>query len=71
MTFEGDTASVVASLPLKGLYGLIDVVSAQSGVTGAAYLADVQPVVRITGEVGGQAIEESFAPVLPFTVARR
>jgi hypothetical protein len=69
VAFEGDTASVVASLPLKGLYGLIDVVSAQSGVTGAAYLADVQPVVRITGEVGGQAIEESFAPVLPFTVA--
>lgn len=68
-TFTGDTVSIANSLSLKALYGLIDTVSAQSGVTGAAYVADIQPIVRITGEVGGRPIRENFSPVLPFTVA--
>ncbi len=68
-TFTGDTASSTTTLSLKDLYGLIDTVSAQSGVTGAAYVADLQPIVRVTGEVGGRAIDETFSPVLPFTVA--
>jgi signal peptidase I len=67
--FSGDSASLVSSLPLAGLYNLIDTVSTQSGTSGAAYSADVQPVVEITGTVGNQTIKESFDPVLPFTVA--
>jgi signal peptidase len=67
--FTGDSASMVSSLPLAGLYNLIDTVSAQSGTSGAAYSADIQPVVEITGTVGDQSIKQSFTPVLPFTVA--
>jgi hypothetical protein len=68
-TFSGDTVSIASTLSLTDLYSLINTVSAQSGVTGAAYVADLQPIVHITGEVGGRTIHETFSPVLPFTVA--
>ena len=67
--FTGDTASVSTTLALSGLYALINTVSAQSGVAGANYALDVQPVVRITGTVGGNPIKATFLPVLPFQVA--
>jgi len=67
--FHGDTASVSTTLGLSGLYALINTVSAQSGVAGASYAVDVQPVVRITGTVGGNPIKTTFLPVLPFQVA--
>lgn len=66
--FVGDSASLHSSLPLSGLYALINSVSAQSG-TALDYLADIQPVVHITGTVGSETINETFAPVLPFQVA--
>jgi hypothetical protein len=69
-TFTGDNTTVVGNLPLKGLYDLINRVSAQSGAPGASYAADVQPVVDITGTVGGQPVKETFSPVLPFVVAQ-
>jgi len=67
--FTGDTASVSTTLALSGLYALINTVSAQSGVAGANYAVDVQPVVRITGAVAGNPIKATFLPVLPFQVA--
>jgi len=67
--FTGDTASVSTTLALSGLYALINTVSAQSGVAGANYAVDVQPVVRITGTVAGNPIKATFLPVLPFQVA--
>jgi signal peptidase I len=67
--FTGDTASVSTTLALSGLYALINTVSTQSGVAGANYAVDVQPVVRITGTVGGNPIKATFVPVLPFQVA--
>jgi signal peptidase I len=67
--FTGDTASASTTLALSGLYALINTVSAQSGATGANYAVDVQPVVRITGTVGGNPIKATFLPVLPFQVA--
>jgi signal peptidase I len=67
--FTGDTASVSTTLALTGLYALINTVSAQSGVAGANYEVDAQPVVRITGTVGGNPIKATFLPVLPFIVA--
>ncbi len=67
--FTGDTASVSTTLALSDLYALINTVSAQSGVAGANYALDVQPVVRITGTVGGNPIKTTFLPVLPFQVA--
>jgi signal peptidase I len=67
--FTGDTASASTTLALSGLYALINTVSAQSGVAGANYAVDVQPVVRIAGTVGGNPIKATFLPVLPFQVA--
>ena len=67
--FTGDTAAVSTTLALSGLYALINTVSAQSGVAGANYALDVQPVVRLTGTVGGNPIKATFLPVLPFQVA--
>jgi hypothetical protein len=67
--FTGDSASVSTTLALSGLYALINTVSAQSGVAGANYAVDAQPVVRITGTVGGNPIKATFLPVLPFQVA--
>jgi signal peptidase I len=67
--FSGDTATVSTTLALSGLYALINTVSAQSGVAGANYAVDVQPVVHITGTVGGNPIKATFLPVLPFQVA--
>jgi signal peptidase I len=67
--FTGDTADVSTTLALSGLYALINTVSAQSGVAGANYALDVQPVVRLTGTVGGNPIKATFLPVLPFQVA--
>lgn len=67
--FTGDSVDLTASLPLAGLYTLINSVSAQSGLSGAVYSADIQPVIHITGTVGNQKISQTFAPVLPFTVA--
>ncbi len=67
--FSGDTASVSTTLALNDLYALINTVSAQSGVAGANYAVDVQPIVRITGAVGGNPIRTTFSPVLPFQVA--
>jgi hypothetical protein len=66
--FDGDRTTLVSTVALSGLYGLINTVSAQSGVTGATYSADIQPVVHITGTVGGRSIRDTFAPVLPFDV---
>jgi signal peptidase I len=67
--FTGDTASASTTLALSGLYALINTVSAQSGVAGADYAVDVQPVVRITGTVDGNPVKATFLPVLPFQVA--
>jgi signal peptidase I len=69
-TFTGDHASITTDLPLAALYTLINNVSAQSGVAGANYSADIQPVVHITGTVGNKPINEQFSPVLPFAVAQ-
>jgi signal peptidase I len=67
--FIGDTATASTTLALSGLYALINTVSAQSGVAGANYSLDVQPVVRVAGTVGGNPIKTTFLPVLPFQVA--
>ena len=66
--FSGDRATISSSLPLNGLYNLISLVSAQTGIPKTSYSADIEPVVRIAGTVDGKSINQTFAPVLPFTV---
>jgi signal peptidase I len=68
--FSSDKTSISTDLPLASLYRLIDSVSTQSGVVGASYSVDIQPVVHITGTVGNRRINDKFSPVLPFTVTK-
>jgi len=68
--FTGNVATVTSTLQLKALYSLINDVSAQTNVAGSSYSADIEPVVHVSGEVGGKAINETFAPVLPFVVTQ-
>jgi signal peptidase I len=67
--FTGDSTAFTSDLQLAGLYTLISDVSTQAGRAGVPYSADIQPVVHITGTVGGKVIDERFSPVLPFTVS--
>jgi signal peptidase I len=70
VSFTGDRVSVVSSLPLNGLYTLISSVSTQSGVQGVDYSADIQPIVHISGRVGNEAVNDTFSPVLSFTISQ-
>lgn len=67
--FTGDTTALTSDLQLAGLYKLISDVSTQAGRAGVPYSALIQPVVHVTGTVGGKVIDERFSPVLPFTVS--
>ena len=67
--FSGDTTSVTRDLALSDLYAFINSVTAVSGLPGANYSVDIQPVVHITGTVGGQSVDERFSPLLPFAVS--
>jgi signal peptidase I len=66
--FSGDRATISSSLPLNGLYKLINLVSAQTGIPATSYSADIEPMVHVIGTVNGTSINQTFAPVLPFTV---
>ncbi len=68
MTFTGDQATVSSTLKLSALYSLISSVAAQTDVASSTFSADIQPVVHVTGEVEGNAINDTFLPVLPFAV---
>jgi hypothetical protein len=68
-SFSGNHTDITNSFSLSSLYSLIHGVSTQSGTAAASYSVDLQPFVHITGTVGNQTINETFAPALPFTVA--
>ena len=69
-TFTGDHTTVTSQLGLTDLYSFIKSVSQQAAVASTTYSADLQPVVHVTGTVGGQKINETFQPVLPFAVTQ-
>jgi len=68
--FTGDRATVDSTLELNQLYSLISSIAAQTDVASATYSADIQPVVHVTGDVGGKPIDQTFQPVLPFAVTQ-
>ena len=70
-TFTGDQATVISTLKLSDLYSLISSVGAQTDLASSTFSADIQPVVHVTGEVGGNAINDTFLPVLPFAVTQK
>jgi len=69
-TFTGDRTAVTSQLALTDLYSFITSVSQQAQVASTTYSADLQPVVHLTGVVGGRQINETFQPVLPFAVTQ-
>jgi signal peptidase I len=68
--FNGSRTSISSSLPLNSLYSLISNVSTQSGTTGANYSVNIQAIVHITGTVGGKPVNQTFSPILPFTIGQ-
>jgi hypothetical protein len=68
IAFTGDSTSLSTPFPISSLYTLTNSVSAESGVTGATYSVEMEPVINIVGEVDGKPIKETFSPVLPFEV---
>ena len=68
-TFTGDTATVGGAFDLRQLQQLLNQLSLEAGTVGADYTIDLQPIVRISGTVGGKPITSTFSPVLPFTAS--
>jgi len=68
--FSGNSIVISSSLPLDNLYSLIANISAQSGTTGASYAVNIQPIVHITGMIGGKLLNQTFSPVLSFTIGQ-
>ena len=69
-SFTGDVASVSGTFDLQQLRALIDQISIESGAVGSEYTVDLQPIVHVTGVVGGRRIDSTFSPVLPFTITQ-
>ncbi|HEY5267008.1 MAG TPA: signal peptidase I [Acidimicrobiales bacterium] len=69
--FQGETANLVSTFPLSEIYSLVNNVNTQTGSSGTSYTADLQPVVHITGTVGDMPINETFSPVLPFSITQQ
>lgn len=66
--FVGDRASVSASITSGRLLGLISALASQSGVPGASYSAEIQPVVRVAGSAAGHRLASVFSPGLPLAI---
>ncbi len=66
--FTGDTAVTGGPVDLGQLELLLKRLALASGAAGDSYEVDLQPIVHVTGLVGGHQIRETFSPVLPFTV---
>lgn len=67
--FGGDKARVGGTFDLRQLQALTNQISIEAGATGANYTVQLQPIVHVTGTVGGQRIDSTFLPVLPFTLS--
>lgn len=69
--FTGERATVSGTLDLGQLQALIDALQRASGASNqqsGQYAVSVVPDVRVTGTVGGAALDGTFAPALNFTL---
>jgi hypothetical protein len=67
--FTGDNARIAGTFDLRQLQALTNQISLEAGTAGANYTVQLEPIVHVTGTVGGQNIKSRFAPVLPFTLS--
>jgi signal peptidase I len=68
--FVGNSASVKSDFPLSSLLSLIGTVTSSSGIAQDSFIADVVPIVHISGTVDGHEIHQQFSPALPFLVTK-
>jgi signal peptidase I len=67
--FTGDSARIAGRFDLRQLQALTAQISLEAGTAGANYTVQLEPIVHVTGTVGGQRIKSQFVPVLPFTLS--
>ena len=67
--FADGEETVSGLLDLGRVQRIADDVRTLTGSGQTAYIVDVLPQVDVTGRVGGEAVEETFAPALTFDVA--
>ncbi|MGH9918398.1 MAG: hypothetical protein ACRD6W_05960, partial [Nitrososphaerales archaeon] len=68
--FDGNEATITATVALKDLYTLLDSVTVQTGAPGIDFSADIQAIVHIKGSLGGEHVDTVFSPTLPFSVSQ-
>jgi signal peptidase I len=64
--FDGNAETVSGSVDLQGLKKLVARFQRLTGVQEPLYTLEITPQVRVTGDVAGEPIEETFAPELKF-----
>ncbi|RLT42369.1 MAG: signal peptidase I [Chloroflexi bacterium] len=67
-TFQGNGVSLHAVLDLDEIQRLIDSVQLQTGVTSSRHELRIVPHISISGLLGGENVQDSFAPVLVFAL---
>ena len=68
--FSGDTARITGTFDLHALQTLLAKLALDSGVAGTEYTINLEPVVHVTGWVGGTKIRPTFSPTVPFTATQ-
>lgn len=68
MHFTGDSATIGGPVVINGLAALLTQLSTVSGSSGDTFAVDLQPIVHVEGVVGGHEINETFSPILPFSI---
>jgi hypothetical protein len=68
--FSGNEASIGGVFDLMQLKSLVAQLSLETGASGAQYSISLEPIVHVTGTVGGTEIDTRFAPTLPFTATQ-
>lgn len=66
--FSGDIAVTSGIVDLNELRSLLTKLGEDSGDPAASYSVTLQPVVTVSGVVGGKHISNTFSPTLPFSV---
>lgn len=70
ITFTGPTAAARVNADFPAVLGLIDAIERETDFKPAAYEVAVIPTVRVTGSVGPQAVDETFAPAFTMKLNR-
>jgi signal peptidase I len=68
MSFSGDRTTITGGLSFRSLTKLLQRVDALSNLIGGTYTLTLLPKVHIHGIVGGNPVNDHFAPQLPLTL---